>query len=228
MAPRKSPAKARSRATKKTKKPPAAPSNQSSSNSLQLVLASQSEARKRLLEKFGHAFECRPAYLDEEAYQAKIKDPSKLVRVLAIEKARAIAKERPAAVVIGSDQMLVLGKIVFGKPMTIECAENQLTKVSGRFVRLLTAVCVKSSKGESTFVHVTRLKFRNLTREQIADYVRLDRPLECAGSFKFESYGIALLEKVATDDPTAIEGLPLLKLIKILEKHDFSGPRFGR
>jgi septum formation protein len=186
-------------------------------SSKRLILASQSSARKRLLARLRVDFETIPADIDEAAVARKIRQPRRLVAVLAKMKAQAVADGREGRFVIGSDQVLVCGGRVFGKPLTRARAQSQLRAVSGRSISLLTAVCVIDPAGEQTsWVHETKMKFRKLTTREIADYVSLDQPLECSGSFKFESYGIGLFESVQTDDPTAIEGLPLLSLHGVL------------
>lgn len=181
-----------------------------------LILASQSKARRRLLKRLGLSFRVCPADVDEESIQRKIKQPRKLVRVLAEMKAQAVASRFPSDVIIGSDQMLVCGRKIFGKPHTEAQARAQLRQCAGKTISLFTAVCVTGPSGSESYVHETRMKFRRLTDVEIADYVRRDQPLDCAGSFKFESYGISLFDSVETDDPSAIEGLPLISLARVL------------
>lgn len=180
-----------------------------------IILASQSPARKRLLKRLGYKFKTQPAYIDEDSFKAK--SPRALVQTLAREKARAIAAKNPRAIVIGSDQMLVLGRRIFGKPHTSKNAIRQLTACSGKTVELLTAVTLivpssTSTSTSQTFLNVTRMTFRKLTQAEIVDYVKTDQPLECAGSFMFEKSGIRLFSAIDTSDPTAIEGLPTLEL----------------
>jgi septum formation protein len=184
-----------------------------------LILASQSEARQRLLKRLGLSFEVQPAHLDEEAVAARISSPRRLVRRLAELKAATVASSHPKAIVIGSDQMLVCEGHIYGKPHTVEGACRQLARFSGKSISLLTAVCVTSPrKSGHVFVHETKMKFRKLTRQEIRAYVLADLPLECAGSFRFESRGIGLFDSIKTDDPTAIEGLPLIRLAKVLRE----------
>jgi septum formation protein len=120
---------------------------------------------------------------------------------------------------IGSDQIFLCRGKVFGKPHTSEKAIKQLMLASGQWCELHTAVCVITPKGEEvSFINVTRLKFRKLTREEARHYVSLDAPESCAGSFKFESLGITLFDEVETSDPSAIEGLPLIQLANTLRQ----------
>ena len=182
-----------------------------------IVLASSSEARKRLLKRLGLEFEVRPAHLDEESVQKRIPDPRKLVAELSRLKARTVTAD--GAFVIGSDQVLVCDGKIYGKPHTSAKACGQLAKFSGKQIELLTGCCIRTPEGrERVFVHKTAMKFRKLGAREIGEYVHADQPLECAGSFKFESLGIGLFESVKTDDPTAIEGLPLLRVHKILRE----------
>ena len=182
-----------------------------------IVLASQSAARKRLLKRLGLSFTARPAHLNEAAVQKRIAHPRALVLELSKLKARAVASglkgSLKSAIVIGGDQVLVCQGKIFGKPGTEKKACAQLAAMSGQTVRLMTGVCVRASDGrEIAFVHETKMKVRRLSREEIVAYVAYDQPLECSGSFKFESRGISLFSSVSTDDPTAIEGLPLMHL----------------
>ena len=188
-----------------------------------IVLASQSSARKRLLKRLGLSFSTRPAHLDEAAVQRRIVQPRALVLELSKLKARAVANDLKGnlkkAIVIGGDQVLVCQGKIFGKPLTEKKACAQLAAMSGRTVRLMTGVCVRAADGrEIAFVQETKMKVRKLSREEIAAYVAYDQPLECSGSFKFESRGISLFSSVSTDDPTAIEGLPLMHLWSALLK----------
>lgn len=197
---------------------------------MKLILASQSPARRRLLKRLGLKFKSIAPSIDEKSFQKRIKSPKKLVHVLAEEKASVIAEKFPNAVVIGSDQMMVCRSRIFGKPKTVKAACEQLAYCSGKQIELLTAVSVQgparaktkskntSPRFEETFVHSTKMKFRKLSSTEIEAYVRLDLPLECAGSFMFEKHGASLFERVVTDDPTAIEGLPILHLNGILRR----------
>ncbi|RZA13786.1 MAG: septum formation inhibitor Maf, partial [Proteobacteria bacterium] len=125
----------------------------------------------------------------------------------------------PGAVVIGGDQVLVCSGRIFGKPHTENRAIAQLQAMAGKTVRLMTGYCVMDGRGgETAAVHQTRMKVRRLSLAEIKDYVRRDSPLECSGSFKFESFGIGLFDAVETDDPTAIEGLPLIEIGRILRR----------
>lgn len=182
-----------------------------------LILASQSSARRRLLKRLGLKFICQPAHINEAEVQRRIPNPEKLTLELARQKAAAVSFRYPDSIVIGGDQVLVCGGKIFGKPGSVANAIRQLKTMSGRTVRLATAICVLARGCEvKAFVHETKLRVRKLSDTEIRDYVLKEQPLDCAGSFKFESFGITLFEQVETDDPTAIEGLPLIHLARIL------------
>jgi septum formation protein len=194
----------------------------------EIILASQSEARKRLLGRLLRVyqidFRCLPAHLDEDLIIGRMINeaatPSEIAKALAKAKAEKIASQINAenlqAVVIGCDQLLVFSGQIFGKPGSLRAAEAQLKKFSGRSVDLLTAVCVKQGGSRRSFVSRTRIHFRDLSAAEIKAYVALDRPQECAGSFKYEAHGISLIASLKTTDPTGIEGLPIFKLSSIL------------
>lgn len=192
-----------------------------------IVLASQSKARRRLLKRLGLSFVVKPSKVDESVVLSRLKNPRRLVRELSLLKARSVAasmaKRHPGAVVIGSDQVLVCSGRIFGKPGTEARARAQLRHFSGSRISLMTAFSVVQGAKSRSFVHETKMKFRVLSRKEISAYVRKDRPMECAGSFKFESFGVGLFDSIQTDDPTAIEGLPLIQLSKVLREFGVSG-----
>ncbi|KAG9540124.1 hypothetical protein KCV01_g26069, partial [Aureobasidium melanogenum] len=134
-------------------------------------------------------------------------------------KARAVAAQRPGAVVIGSDQVADLDGTVLDKPGTVSAAHGQLAASSGRDVVFHTAVCVIDVQGDA-LVHVdeTRVTFRTLSPTDIERYVERERPLDCAGSFKCEGLGITLFESIVNEDPTALVGLPLIATSRMLRK----------
>lgn len=177
-----------------------------------LVLASTSPYRKALLEQLGLAFDCVAPLFDEDSLKDTGLAPETLVVHLAREKALSIANSQPHAVVLGSDQMAVAQGQVLGKPGSREAAMGQLTKLSGQTHELLTAVALCHDGDVLEFMDRTRLTMRELSTEQIGRYVDVDEPWDCAGSYKIESRGISLFEKIETQDYTAIQGLPLIAL----------------
>ncbi|MDE3208349.1 MAG: septum formation protein Maf, partial [Pseudomonadota bacterium] len=140
---------------------------------------------------------------------------------LALSKARAVAKTYPESLIIGSDQVALLEGELLGKPHTHEKAVLQLQKMRGKTVVFHTALCLlDAKKNEYTLEDVpTQLLFRNLSNEQIENYLRREQPYDCAGSAKSEGLGIALIQSMQGEDPNALIGLPLIKLVSMLEQH---------
>lgn len=183
-----------------------------------IILASTSKYRQALLKRVGIAAECvRPDYDEPPVEGLK---PAELVAYHAQNKAQAVVQKRMAldALVIGSDQGLVFGDALIGKPGTVERAVEQLMRFAGNQCELVTALYVYDTCAKKAWTHtdVTVLKFAALDERAIRAYVAWDMPLDCAGSFKIESRGPELFDAVVTQDPTAIEGLPLMALCRIL------------
>jgi septum formation protein len=191
-----------------------------------LVLASTSAYRRGLLERLGIPFRCRAPLGDESAIQRQASGmpPRLLAETLAMAKATSLAGVEPCTAIIGCDQLVSFEGRVFGKPGTVEQAVEQLTSMSGRTHELITAMVV--IHGDETFRHtdVTRPRMRPLAREAIERYVAADRPLDCAGSYKLESRGIVLFDRIESDDHSAITGLPLIALVTILRELGFAIP----
>lgn len=193
---------------------------------MRLVLASTSVYRRELLARLGIPFATEAPGVDEHAPALAALAPEALAAELARQKALAVAARHPDAVVIGSDQIAVLDGERLGKPGTAARAAAQLTKLQGRAHRLVTAVAV-TGPGSGTvreFVDVTTLHMRTLGADEIARYVALDQPLDCAGSYRIERAGIALFERIDCADHTAIVGLPLLALSAALRGIGFRLP----
>lgn len=181
-----------------------------------LVLASTSPYRRELLGRLGLPFaSARPA-TDETPLASEA--PEALVRRLAEAKARSVAADHPAALVIGSDQVAVLDGQVLGKPGTPAAAQQQLQRASGRSVLFLTGLCLLNAGCDRAWVVVEpfTVHFRALTAAQIARYLAAEQPYDCAGSFKSEGLGIALFERLEGDDPNSLIGLPLIRLVALL------------
>jgi septum formation protein len=181
-----------------------------------IVLASTSIYRRQLLERFGLPFETVAPRVDESRLPDE--PPAKLAERLALAKARAVAAERPDALVVGSDQVAALGDEIFGKAGDIERAVAQLQRMSGQEVLFHTALALVDSRngGEQTETVVTRVRFRALTEAEIRRYLAREPAIDCAGSAKCEGLGIALLDALSGDDPTALIGLPLIALARML------------
>ena len=189
-----------------------------------LVLASSSVHRRQLLERLGLPFECAPPGVDEAPLAGE--SPAALATRLARAKALAVARERNDAIVIGSDQVALRGEQVLGKPGDAERCRAQLAASSGCELTFLTAVCVVAAGGAQTFEHIDRtiVQMRVLDHAEIARYVAQDRPWDCAGGFKAESLGVALVNRIETVDPTALTGLPLIWLAGVLRDCGLSVP----
>lgn len=191
-----------------------------------LVLASTSSYRRSLLERLGIPFRCRAPLCDESEFQrasARL-EPRRLAEALALAKASSLIDDEPGATIIGCDQLVSFGGRIFGKPGTAERAVEQLLGFAGETHELVTALVVL--RGPAVFRHtdVTRLRMRPLSREAIERYVAADCPLDCAGSYKLESRGIALFDCIESEDHSAITGLPLIALATILRALGFAIP----
>ncbi len=183
-----------------------------------LILGSTSRYRRELLERLRLPFEVISPDVDETAQPGEA--PAALAGRLALAKARAVAALRPDAVVIGSDQVADLDGQAIGKPGTHEKAVAQLRQMRGRAVIFQTAVavvCQRSGFSEVALAPVT-VRFRNLSDAEIEHYLRAEQPYDCAGSAKSEALGIALLDAIDSDDPTALIGLPLIRTCQLLRR----------
>ncbi|CBG87915.1 Maf family protein [Citrobacter rodentium] len=183
-----------------------------------LILASTSPWRRALLEKLALPFECAAPEVDETPLPGET--PRHLVSRLAKEKAQSLARRFPAHLIIGSDQVCVLEGEITGKPLTEEKACQQLAKASGNIITFYTGLALyNSATGHlQSDVEPFDVHFRHLSATEIADYVRKERPLQCAGSFKSEGLGIALFERLAGRDPNTLVGLPLIALCQMLRQ----------
>lgn len=181
----------------------------------QIILASSSPYRRELLDRLGLAYEAISPDVCEDSPAEE--PPRETARRLAELKARAIAALHPGAIVIGSDQVADLGGEKLGKPHTRENAVRQLLAMQAKETVFWTAVCVIDAAGSAHAAEVpTRVRMRRLSQETIEAYIDREQPFDCAGSAKIECLGIALMEKVSSDDPTALIGLPLMKLTSLL------------
>ena len=177
-----------------------------------LVLGSTSAYRKSLLERLRLPFEQAEHGIDESVVKRSGGEPAAIVQRLAQLKAHAVLQRHPDAVVIGSDQAVTIDGGLLDKPGTPANAGAQLRKLRGREHQLLTAVAIAHTGGMVEWLDVTRLVMRELSDEEIDRYVQADNPIDCAGSYKLESLGIALFERIDGHDHTAVTGLPLLRL----------------
>jgi len=182
-----------------------------------LVLASTSPYRKELLQRLGLEFVTAAPDVDESHQPGET--PEHLVRRLAEEKARAVAQKFPDALIIGSDQVAVIGSEILTKPGTHENAVSQLQRCSGQAVTFLTGLCLFNARSGKAQIEAVpfRVHFRALNAAQIENYLRREQPYNCAGSFKSEGLGIVLFERLEGDDPATLIGLPLIRLTRMLE-----------
>ena len=183
-----------------------------------IVLASSSSYRQALLRRLGLPFTSASPDIDETPLPGE--SPRELTCRLAIAKAQALAPHFPRHLIVGSDQVACIDDRILGKPGSAANACEQLRLTSGRMVEFCTGLCLLDSTSHTfqAIVEPFRVHFRTLTETQIANYVQREMPLDCAGSFKSEGLGIALFERLEGDDPNALIGLPLIRLVQMLEK----------
>lgn len=192
--------------------------NSPTSASPRLVLGSTSHYRAGLLRRLTADFEqCAPG-TDESALPGELA-AARALR-LAIAKAEAAANGLHDALVIGSDQVAELDGLILDKPGTTERAHAQLSASSGREVHFHTALCLFDTRDGRRHTHVdhTRARFRTLSAAEIERYIEREQPLDCAGSFKCEGLGISLFESIDNRDPSALIGLPLIELARLLRE----------
>lgn len=189
-----------------------------------LILASTSSYRRRLLEKLNLPFETADPNVDESR---KPNESAKdLVMRLASAKAHTAANDFPDALIIGSDQVACINGRILGKPGGRAQAIEQLERASGKTVEFLTGLSLVNRRKETQQTTCERFNvhFRILDSEQITRYVDMEQPFNCAGSFKAEGFGITLFERLEGDDPNALIGLPLIRLVAMLEKEGIKLP----
>ncbi|MEW4567853.1 Maf family protein [Tautonia sp. JC769] len=193
---------------------------------MDLILASTSPYRRALLERLGLPFRCRAPGVDEDQFKAVGLPPRELADRLAIAKADAVARLEPdpRSIVIGSDQLVAFEGRVLGKPGSVERAVEQLLSLAGREHELITAMAVIQGTNVVQHTDVARLRLRPLSRAEIERYILADRPIDCAGSYKLEARGVALFDRIVSDDHSAITGLPLIALTTILRDLGVSIP----
>ena len=182
-----------------------------------LVLASASPFRRRLLEQLNLPFRVVPANIDESPLDDE--DAETLVKRLATMKAQKVAESIPNGLLIGSDQVAVHGRQILGKPVDRQDAISQLRSASGSKVYLYTGVALLNACTHKLQVEVVpfTVEFRKLSEDAIERYLDIEQPYHCCGSLKADGLGITLLEKVSGDDPSALIGLPLITLTRMLE-----------
>jgi septum formation protein len=184
---------------------------------LPIILASTSPFRKELMDRLGVTFATAAPDVDETPLTGE--SPETLVQRLSETKARAVGTSF-TGLIIGSDQVATTGGDILGKPGTHERAAKQLRGLSGKLVTFYTGLCLLNSESGEVQLDVVpfKVQFRQLNDEQIERYLQRDQPYNCAGSFKSEGLGITLFEQLEGDDPTALIGLPLIRLTSMLAR----------
>lgn len=183
-----------------------------------IILGSSSSYRKSLLNRLSIQFNTVSPNIDESTLPDEMAE--QLVKRLTLEKAKAVAVNNPCSLIITSDQVAVLKGEILGKPGNTVAACDQLSRASGQCVTFLTGLCLLNSYSGQHQIDVIpySVYFRDLNDHQILAYVEKEQPLDCAGSFKSEGLGIALFHKMEGDDPTALIGLPLIRLVSMLKQ----------
>lgn len=184
---------------------------------MSLILASTSKYRKELLERFQLKFETLAPDL-KEVLNPQI-SPRDNALSLSKQKVEKVLESHPHSVIIGSDQICSVKGEILGKPVTHDNAMQQLKKCSGQIVHFYTGLCVYNPQSQQFYLDCdeTKVFFRELDDDEIDKYLQLDQPYQCAGSFKLESMGPTLFDKVVSNDPTALIGLPMIQLSKFLK-----------
>lgn len=187
-------------------------------NTYSIVLASTSPFRQQLLAKLEIPFTVASPNCDETPMENET--PEQLVERLALEKAASCPLSQPS-LVIGSDQVCVIDGNIVGKPLTRENAIRQLQQQSGKAITFYTGLAVynSDSKQSDVIIDTVVVHFRDLSLSAIENYIDKEQPLYCAGSFKCEGLGIALFDKIESNDPNSLIGLPLIRLVDLLHKH---------
>jgi 7-methyl-GTP pyrophosphatase len=188
----------------------------------QIVLASGSIYKRRLLTRLHLEFDAVSPGIYEVLKDGE--SPEETVLRLSVEKAEALIEKYPHAIIIGSDQAVSIDGDVLGKPITFEKAKMQLLKLQGRTHKLLTAVTLISKDRRESALEIHEMTMKPLTIEAIARYLVRDQPLDSAGAYKIETLGISLFEAISGNDPVAIMGLPMIALIKLLQKWGIDVP----
>jgi len=198
--------------------------NASSQKNRPLCLASTSPFRKALLTKLRLSFETDKPEIDETRLEGEsIRD---MVKRLSIAKAEKVLKSRPDHIIIASDQTATFEGQAIGKPHNYENATQQLNRFSGKAIEFVTGLAVLDNVQKKTFYHqdITTVHFRELSQQDIHNYLIQETPYQCAGSFKSEGLGISLFKKIESKDPNALIGLPLIALCELLRQLEIQIP----
>ncbi len=191
---------------------------------MDIILASESRSRRDLLARLGVDFKVQISGFDETPRGGETIVP--LVKRLALGKARTVAATNPQALIIGSDQTACTGGEILHKPADADAAKRQLALCSGSAVEFHTCVCLLDAAADRYQIKdvTTTVLFRKLGEDEIARYVAHDKPFDCAGSVRSETLGITLLERIESEDPTALLGLPLIALCAMFRQTGINLP----
>ncbi len=189
-----------------------------------LILGSTSPFRKDLLQRFHLEFDTDKPEIDETPHANE--SPEDYVLRLSLEKAKVVAKRHPNALIIGSDQCSILNGIIRGKPGNHQMAVKQLSESSGQRVSFLSGLCLFDSLDNTYQLDLIpfHVDFRDLNKKEIESYLLAEQPYNCAGSFKSEGLGITLFKQLEGSDPTALVGLPLIRLSEMLREKGIALP----
>lgn len=180
---------------------------------MRIVLASQSPYRQTQLRNFGLAFTAVAPRVDEEALKSSGPwDLEELTRFLAIEKAKSLAGEFTDAIILGADQVADFDGDRLDKPGSLPNAAAQLERLQGKTHRLITSLAVFYQERKSVTTTIAHITMKPLSKETIEAYCKIDQPIDCAGSYKIEKAGLSLIKKIECEDPSSIQGLPLIAL----------------
>ncbi|MBV1906553.1 MAG: Maf family nucleotide pyrophosphatase [Pseudomonadales bacterium] len=185
---------------------------------MHLILASSSTYRAELLQKLRLPFIIDPACIDESSLDYPSETAAAKASRLAIAKAKVVGARHPQSLIIGSDQIAVCDGTQLGKPGDYEASVEQLKLIRGKAVTFQTGICLYNTTNGSVQAacETYSVHLKQLTNYEIEHYVRTDEPFDCAGSFRAESLGIALFDRVSGDDPNTLIGLPIIRLVKFL------------
>lgn len=187
---------------------------------LNLVLASRSPYRKMQLEKLNFLFETVDSQINEDIVKQENLTPIEIAKKLAYLKAQFVFTQTrfKDTVIIGADQLVSFENQILGKTPSMTEAFEQLSMLQGRTHQLISAVCILSPQGKFEHQNISEMTMKPLTSREIQAYIQIDKPFDCAGTYKFELHGKSLFSNVQTDDESAILGLPTLWLEKTLEQ----------
>ena len=193
------------------------------SNHVKFILGSGSSARKKVLSQLGILFNVISPDIEEKIKkdESVAENTSRLAR----EKADAVKNQiNYEALILSGDQVLSCEDMIYGKPLTADIAKNQLRNFSNKNATFVTSICLLDTRNNNYQVDTveTKISFRELSDEEISNYIEREKPFQCAGSFKSEGLGMALITSVTSEDPHAILGIPLVKLNNMFRNVGFN------